>query len=122
MRKDLFSATILLVTLLLATAILPGCKLPTAEPNDANDVAKVPPEQDDDYRAALSTANAFCEAWRRGNYLTARDLMTVPLRRRWSERQLRAAIEPPANVRHAGYQIETGRQLEDGSVVFDVRL
>ncbi len=76
----------------------------------------------DAYLSALSTADAFCDAWRQCDEASGRALLSLRMKRKYPDRDLRNAIVGHANPRHAGYEIFDGKRMRDGRYAFKVRL
>ncbi len=101
----------------LAAAPL-ACKKPADAPLDTE------PEKakyDEDYVAALSAANRFCESWLHRDYSAARAMLTRRLVFEYPEQRLKDMIGGVGNPSHGAYEICEGRKLDDSRIAFKVR-
>ena len=113
----------LLAVVCLAALIGPaGCDRRQDEAEPTGQAVEDKKAKEQAFLAALRTANAFCEAWRAGDFSTARRLMSERLIRRHSEGRLNSSVVPPAGGEHVGYLLSSGKHLSDGRVAFKLQL
>jgi hypothetical protein len=107
-----------LLALLLAATIVCGCKPPAR----SGDAAPTDTATDEQYVSALATVDAFCQAWRQGDEMSARRLLSKQFLRTWTDSQITDAIVARPGPAHAAYEIASGRRVSDGRYTFGVRL
>ena len=113
----------LLAVVCLGALIGPaGCDRRQDESDQAGQAVEDQKAKEQAFLAALRTANAFCEAWRAGDFSTARRLMSERLIRRHSESRLQSSVAPPPGGEHVGYLLSSGKHLSDGRVAFQLQL
>jgi hypothetical protein len=76
---------------------------------------------DEDYVAALSTANHFLHAWQAQDHEAGLLMLTDAVKRHASEEQIEAFFSAGPNTR-AGYLITAGKKLKAGRYSFPVAL
>ena len=113
----------------LAGGLLCGCQRSAApaKPSPApqaqkSETSTPPPPDGKRLSSALAVANEFCEAWRGENFPAARELLSLRMRRRHSEKSLYNALVPPLGGSHKAYLLSGGAELDDGRVRFDAKL
>ena len=109
----------------LAAAFLGAMLAPLACEQPAPGPDEMEPEKtkyDEDYIAALRTANQFCQAWLRGDYPTAKIMLTRRLIYEYPEQRLKDIIGGVSNPRHGAYEVFDGRKLDDNRIAFKVRV
>jgi len=77
---------------------------------------------DKDYVAASAAATDFCTAWRARDLAAGRALLSLRVRRTFTDAQIRDAIVGSANPSHAGFELLGGTREAAGRIVFRVRL
>jgi hypothetical protein len=106
--------------LIPVAALLAGChRRSSAPPAPA---ARAQPSWDADYVAALAAANRFCHAWRQRDLRAGKDLLSTRIKRTFPEARIRDALVGAPNPEHAAFELSDGERVEDGRVVFRLRL
>jgi hypothetical protein len=107
-----------LSVMLIAGAVLCGCEAR----GGSSQTAPADRATDEQYVAALATVNAFCQAWRQGDEMSARRLLSGRFLRTWTDSQITDAVVGLPGPAHAAYEIASGRRVSDGRCIFAVRL
>jgi hypothetical protein len=79
------------------------------------------PVVDQDYVAALATANRFLQAWQSQDQETGTLLLSDKVKHRIAEEQLQSLFSRPAKTQEA-YEIGAGKKLKSGRYIFFVVL
>jgi len=125
MAKERYSPAIsglLTGPLLLAALASTSCRDADKPPEAPPSTAPAGPQYDEDYVAALSSADEFCRAWKAEDYPTVRAMLTRRLLISHPERKLDDTLGGTGNPRHGAYEIFDGERLGTSRFAFNVRL
>lgn len=103
----------------LVAGLLSGCEA-RRRPEPQTRPAKT--QRDENYIAALSAVDDFCNAWKQRDEAAGRALLSRPMLLKYPDRQLRDAIVGMSNPQHAAFEIADGKKLSSGRYQFKVRL
>lgn len=97
-----------------------GCERPAARPPTTRPAQAT--DYDDQYVAALASADAFCQAWKQRDEAAGRALLSKRFLRKYPDSRIADAIVGRTGPDHAAYEIASGRRLGPGRYGFDVKL
>jgi len=97
-----------------------GCERPPAPPPASRPATQSP--YDERYVSALAAAGEFCRAWRRSDLAAGKAMLTLRVRRTYSDARMRDAIAGLGNPAHGAFEIGDGEPLPGGRMAFHVRL